>query len=62
MENYPKISNSGSKGISIDILREAPPDKLTLPPEPIYEEDVDNRLKVNAIGELEQTIKKYIVE
>ena len=30
------------EGISIDTLREAPPDKVTLTLEPIYEEDVDN--------------------
>ena len=30
------------EGISIDILLEDPPDKVTLPPEPIYEDDVEN--------------------
>ena len=29
------------EGISIDILLEDPPDKVTLPPEPIYEDDVE---------------------
>ena len=28
--------------ILIDILRKAPPDEATLPPEPIYAENVDN--------------------
>ena len=30
------------KGISFDILQEAPPDKVTFSREPIYEEVVDN--------------------
>ena len=30
------------EGISIDILLDDPPDKVTLPPEPIYEDDVEN--------------------
>ena len=36
-----KLAILAKKGISIDILRE-PPNKVTLPPEPIYEEDVNN--------------------
>ena len=28
----------------MDILRETPPDKVTFPPEPIYEEDVNNSM------------------
>ena len=30
------------EGISIKILRENPPDKVTFPPEPIYEDNVEN--------------------
>ena len=37
-----KKTNTAKEGFSKNILREAHPDKLTLPPEPIYEEDVDN--------------------
>ena len=30
------------EGISIDTLREDPPDKVSFPPEPIYEDNVVN--------------------
>ena len=30
------------EGVLIDLQQEAPPDRVTLPPEPIYEENVDN--------------------
>ena len=38
-----KLAKLAKEGISIDIIGEAPPDKISSPPEPIYEEDVDNR-------------------
>ena len=37
-----KLAIMAKEGISIDILLEDPPDKVTLPPEPIYEDDVEN--------------------
>ena len=37
-----KLAKLAKEEISIDNLREAPPDKVTLPPEPIHEEDVDH--------------------
>ena len=37
-----KLVILAKEGISIDIIREATTDKVTLSPEPIYEEDVDN--------------------
>ena len=37
-----KLAIFAKEGISIDILREAPPGKVNFPLEPIYEEDVDN--------------------
>ena len=37
-----KLAIMAKEGISIDILLDDPPDKVTLPPEPIYEEDVQN--------------------
>ena len=40
-QNFLK-KNIAKERFSIDILREAHPDKLTLPPEPMYEEGVDN--------------------
>ena len=36
-----KLAIMAKEGISIDILLEDPPDKVTLPPEPIYEDDVE---------------------
>ena len=38
-----KLAILAKEGISIDTLREEAPDKVTLPPAPIYEADVDNR-------------------
>ena len=37
-----KLAILAKNSISIDILREPPPVKVTFTPEPIYEEDVDN--------------------
>ena len=37
-----KLAIMAKEGISIDILLDDPPDKVTLPPEPIYEDDVEN--------------------
>ena len=37
-----KLAIMAKEGISIDILLEDPPDKVILPPEPIYEADVEN--------------------
>ena len=37
-----KLSIRAKKGISIDTLREDPPDKVTFLPEPIYEDNVEN--------------------
>ena len=37
-----KLAIMAKEGISIDTLLDDPPDKVTLPPEPIYEEDVQN--------------------
>ena len=37
-----KLSILAKEGISINTLREDPPDKVTFPPEPIYENNVDN--------------------
>ena len=37
-----KLAILAKEGISIDTLLEDPPDKVTLPPEPIYEADVEN--------------------
>ena len=37
-----KLAILVKEGISIIILREAPPDNVILPSEPIYEEDADN--------------------
>ena len=37
-----KLAIMAKEGISIDILLGDPPDKLILPPEPIYEADVEN--------------------
>ena len=37
-----KLAILVKEGISIDTLLDDPPDKVTLPPEPIYEEDVQN--------------------
>ena len=37
-----KLAILAKEGISIDTLREDPPDKITLPPEPIYEANVGN--------------------
>ena len=37
-----KLTILAKEGISIDTLREDPPDKVTLPPEPIYEANVEN--------------------
>ena len=37
-----KLAILAKEGISIDNLREDPPDKVTLPPEPIYEANVEN--------------------
>ena len=37
-----KLAIMAKEGISIDTLLEDPPDKVTLPPEPIYEADVEN--------------------
>ena len=43
MENHLKISNSGKRGkFNRHFTRSTPPNKETLPPEPIYQEDVDN--------------------
>ena len=37
-----KLAIMAKEGISIDTRLDDPPDKVTLPPEPIYEEDVQN--------------------
>ena len=37
-----KLAILAKEGISIDTLREDPPDKVTFPPEPIYEDNVEN--------------------
>ena len=37
-----KLAIMAKEGISIDTLLDDPPDKVTLPPEPIYEADVEN--------------------
>ena len=37
-----KLAIMAKEVISIDILLEDPPDKVTLPPEPIYEDDIEN--------------------
>ena len=37
-----KLAIMAEEGISIDILPDDPPDKVILPPEPIYENDVEN--------------------
>ena len=37
-----KLAFMAKEGISIDILLGDPPDKVILPPEPIYETDVEN--------------------
>ena len=37
-----KLAILAKEGISINILQEAPPDKVTFPLEPIYEQDVEN--------------------
>ena len=37
-----KLAIVAKEGISIDILLGDLPDKITLPPEPIYEDDVEN--------------------
>ena len=37
-----KLAILAKGGISIDILLEDPPDKVLLPPEPIYEDNVEN--------------------
>ena len=47
MEDHPKLGILEKEGISIDILREAPPDKVTFPTDPIYEDDVDNSTAQN---------------
>ena len=36
-----KLAILAKEGISIDTLREDPPDKVTFPPEPIYEDNVE---------------------
>ena len=46
-----KLAILAKDGISIDILREATPDKVSFPPEPIYEETWTTALlKVNKIA------------
>ena len=37
-----KVAVMAKEGISIDTLLEDPPEKVTLPTEPIYEDDVEN--------------------
>ena len=37
-----KLAILAKEGILVDILREDSPDKVTLPPEPIYENNVEN--------------------
>ena len=37
-----KLAIMAKEGISIDILLGDPPDKVTLPLEPIYEDDIEN--------------------
>ena len=37
-----KLAIMAKEGISIDTLLDDPPDKVTLPPVPIYEADVEN--------------------
>ena len=37
-----KLAIMAKEGISIEILFEDPPDKVILPPEPIYEDNVEN--------------------
>ena len=36
-----KLASLAKEGISIDTLRKNPPDKVTIPPEPIYEANVE---------------------
>ena len=38
----PKLATLAKKGFAVDIIRKAPSDKVTLPPMPIHEKDVDN--------------------
>ena len=38
-----KLAILAKEGISIDTLREDPPDKVIFPPEPIYKNNVENR-------------------
>ena len=42
-----KLAIMAKEGISIDILLEDPPDKVILPPEPIYEDNVENSTSQN---------------
>ena len=37
-----KLPILSKEGISIDTLRDDPPDKVTFPPEPLYENNVEN--------------------
>ena len=37
-----KLAIQAKEGISVDTLREDPQNKVTLPPEPIYEDNVEN--------------------
>ena len=37
-----KLATLAKEDISIDTLRDDPPDKITFPPEPIYENNVEN--------------------
>ena len=37
-----KLAILAKEGISIDTLREDPQDKVTFPPEPIYEDNLEN--------------------
>ena len=37
-----KLANLAKEGISINTLRENPSDKITFPPDPIYEDNIEN--------------------
>ena len=54
-----KLAIMAKEGISIDTLLDDPPDKVTLPPEPIYEVNVKNsRAQVNETDVLETSSSK----
>ena len=59
-----KLAILGEEGVCIDILREAPRDKVSLSPEAINEEDVNNGMAQIEHGWkiLKRTAKGYMVE